>query len=310
MNKQEKKRIGLFEKYKENLNFLVANGFIKQDLNVYLCPICLEPYDKINVINPLTLEDAPPKKLGGKANTLTCKECNNNCGSELDAHLIERMRELDKPKLHTNSKTNIEMEIDGETIRSEMIIDENGNQKHTTSIKNNNPYLLTDKMKVGKKIENIIISRKPIKKDNLEYALLKTAYLMAFEKYGYLFILDKSYDIVREQLKNPNERIYPKGFWITQELPETFCGTYLLLNKELKSFVSNFILDTGKSKTMFIVMLPLPNSKEQIFITSQKLQEKLKSEKVFNMNFYPNPNIDKNYLSNINHITELNKNLE
>jgi hypothetical protein len=310
MNKQEKKRIGIFEKYKENLNFLVANGFLNKEINIYLCPICLKPYDEINSKNPLTLEDAPPKKLGGKANTLTCKKCNNTCGSEIDAHLIERLREMDKPKLFTNSKTQIELEIEGETIRSEMIIDEKGKQKFTTSLKNNNPNLLHDRMKVGKKIENIIISRNPIKKDNLEYALLKTAYLMAFEKYGYLFILNKSFDIVREQLKNPNDRIYPKGFWITQELPELFCGSYLLLNKELKSFVSNFILDTGKSQTMFIVMLPLPNSKKQIFLTSENLQKKLKSEKEFNMNFYPNPNIHRDYLSNINHIMELKKNLE
>lgn len=310
MNKQEKKRISIFEKYKENLNFLVANGFLSKTTNTYLCPICLNPYKKIDSKNPLTLEDAPPKKLGGKANTLTCKKCNNNCGSEIDSHLIERLREIDKTKFFVNSKTKIELEIEGEIIRSEIIINENGKQKFTASTKNNNPNLLKEKMQFGKKIQKINISRKPIIRDNLEYALLKTAYLMAFEKYGYLFILDKSFDVVREQLKNPNNRIYPKGFWITQELPEVYCGTYLLLDKDLKSFVSNFILDTGKSRTMFLVMLPLPNSKEQIFLSSENLQKKLKSENEFNLNFYPNPNLNRDYLTNINHIMELNKNLE
>lgn len=41
--------------------------------------------------NPLTLEDAPPKSLGGKAHVLTCKECNNKAGQKIDYHLTERM---------------------------------------------------------------------------------------------------------------------------------------------------------------------------------------------------------------------------
>ncbi|MDD4438113.1 MAG: HNH endonuclease [Tissierellia bacterium] len=41
------------------------------------------------------MEDAPPKSLGGKANTLTCKTCNSKCGHEIDFHLTERLLEID-----------------------------------------------------------------------------------------------------------------------------------------------------------------------------------------------------------------------
>ena len=305
MNKQESKRTSIFNKYMKNLNFLNENGFIKSRKNIYICPICLNHYDEINTENPLTLEDAPPKSLGGKAKTLTCKNCNNECGYKIDSHLVKRMRDLDKPKLLPDSSIPIEMKIDNEIVRAEMIIDAEGNQKLISSLKNNNPNILHDRMKVGKKVEGITIIRENVKPSNLEYALLKTAYLMNFEKFGYLFILDKSYDIIREQLKKPNQRIYQEGFWITQNLPESYCGSFVLKNKDIKSLTSNFILDTGKSKTMFIVQLPLPN----LSITTA-LVSKLEQEKEMNLKFYPNPNIKRNFLSNIDDIEELKANIE
>ncbi|WP_262733464.1 HNH endonuclease [Gaetbulibacter sp. NE] len=305
MNKQEIKRTGIFNKYIKNLNFLNEYGFVQSKKNVYICPICLSNHTEINTENPLTLEDAPPKSLGGKANTLTCKKCNNECGYKIDSHLVKRMRDLDKPKLLPNSSIPIEIKIDNEIIRAEITIDTEGNQKLISSLKNNNPNILRDRIKKGKKIEQITILREQIKPDNLEYALLKTAYLMVFEKFGYLFILDKSYDIVREQLTKPNQRIYPNGFWITQNLPESYCGCFILKNKDIKSLTSNFILDTGKSKTMFIVQLPLPNLPINISIS-----KKLEQERKMNLKFYPNPNIERDYLFNLDNIKELKVNIE
>ncbi len=65
MSKGEAKRQVIFDIYKDNLNLLIENGFVTRVKDFYLCPICLRPNADIKSKDPLTLEDAPPKSLGG-----------------------------------------------------------------------------------------------------------------------------------------------------------------------------------------------------------------------------------------------------
>lgn len=44
------------------------------------CPICLEP-------NPTSKEHVPPQSVGGMVMTLTCRRCNNDLGSRVEADL-------------------------------------------------------------------------------------------------------------------------------------------------------------------------------------------------------------------------------
>src|SRR5687767_11490489 len=117
MSKGEDKRHIIFNKYKENLNFLVDNAFLNSDKDVYICPICLKKHFDLNSDDPLTLEDAPPKSLGGTANTLTCKSCNNTAGYKIDFHLTERLRELDSAKFIPGTETPVKITIKGETFQ-------------------------------------------------------------------------------------------------------------------------------------------------------------------------------------------------
>ncbi|WP_394368459.1 HNH endonuclease [Adhaeribacter radiodurans] len=73
----------------------------------YICPICLIKFSEEalseKVKNNLTLEDAPPKSLGGSQIALTCKKCNNTCGHKVDFHLSVRLRELDERAFKPNT---------------------------------------------------------------------------------------------------------------------------------------------------------------------------------------------------------------
>src|SRR5690606_35367754 len=111
------KRLLIFEKFKNNLNLLIDNSFINGKRDNYLYPICLRPHKHINSDTPLTLEDAPPKALGGSVNTLTCKSCNNTAGHKIDFHLTERLREIDSGKFIPGTETPIKVNIDGETFQ-------------------------------------------------------------------------------------------------------------------------------------------------------------------------------------------------
>lgn len=301
MNQQEKKRHGIFNKYVENLNFLVDYNFIVQSKNNYLCPICLEPHNKLNLPNPLTLEDAPPKSLGGKSNILTCKKCNNTCGYKIDAHLTQRLRDLDKLKLTPDSSFPIEFEIDNIKVRGRMNIDKDGKQNVTVSNQNNNSKTLPELMQniVGKPFEPYVIPGK-VDEKNLEYALLKTAYLMAFERFGYLLILDDCFNIVREQLLNPHKAIYPDNFWI-KDFPMNINDAYIVCNENIESLLSVFTLDTGITKFTFGVSLPLP--KYNINFAIENLNKGLKNKGNIKLELFPNDKI--NYLTDIVNILSL-----
>ncbi len=101
------RRLSIFKKYATNLSILAKSQnwkvgnenkkgehvFVEDDL--YVCPLCHQFFNidslNQNSLNPLTLEDIPPKKVGGRPLVLTCKECNNKSGLSLDHHISSLM---------------------------------------------------------------------------------------------------------------------------------------------------------------------------------------------------------------------------
>jgi hypothetical protein len=61
--------------------------------NLYGCPICtrLLPAEALQS-GELTLEHVPPRALGGRGIALTCKSCNTEAGSMVDAAVHGRRR--------------------------------------------------------------------------------------------------------------------------------------------------------------------------------------------------------------------------
>jgi transcription elongation factor Elf1 len=148
MTDGDKRRRAIFDKFADNLKLLVDEGILqgitpKFD-RTYICPICKDHFsvDALDqsIANPLTLEDAPPKSLGGKANILTCKTCNNSCGQKIDYHLTERMRELDRSQFLPKTEFNAKFEQNGTVVQGTIRIEEDGK---ITAIHKNKPSLYT-----------------------------------------------------------------------------------------------------------------------------------------------------------------------
>ncbi len=302
MSKGDKNRQVIFEKYVTNRNLLIDNGLLAGERNVYICPICNKPHKTINENDPLTLEDAPPKSLGGRANTLTCKTCNNKCGHNIDFHLTERLRELDSANFLPNTDTRVKIKIGEEVLNGTISID--GDRKMTMyhNIKNNHPLKLEEKM-VGLKggeIVDLSFLKTRVIPEKLEYALLKTAYILAFEKFGSSIIFDKCFDIVRDQLNNPEERIYPEKFWLTPPYKKKMKGVYFVCDKGLESLFALFNLYTGNSLRKFGVFLPSPIN--DITMVLDKLGRKFQDEKTFKLEMYPWEQNNTKYLDDIENI--------
>ena len=78
----------LFDLYVRNWQ-----SFTSKTKQVFVCPLCLDEFTKSEMLdNKVSEEHIIPSSLGGNFTTLTCKKCNNEDGSELDAHVIQRIR--------------------------------------------------------------------------------------------------------------------------------------------------------------------------------------------------------------------------
>lgn len=262
------KRRQLFKIYSDNLFMLRQHGLIPametKHEKPFICPICLKEFTEehldVNLKEHLTLEDAPPKSLGGKANVLTCKKCNNTCGTEVDAHLANRIKELDKTKFFNNTEAKAKVEKDGITVNGTVIIDEQGTMKMHHAKQNNNPTVLEKFIASIKPnvIINITFMPSKVNDDRLKLALLKTGYLLLFQKYGYAFILDKEYDRIRKQLQFPEELIYPLDFWFLGPFPKELTEIVpFVIEQGLGSVLPFFELTTGRTNYIFATILPI-----------------------------------------------------
>ncbi|WP_449386751.1 hypothetical protein [Chryseobacterium lineare] len=302
MTKGDEKRQRIFDKYVANRNLLIDNELLEGEKDIYICPMCLESYTSIESDNPLSLEDAPPKSLGGQSNVLTCKSCNNKAGHLIDFHLTERLRELDSAKFLPDTETKVKIKLGEEVFNGTLNVDSEGNISMFNTKKNNHPVKLEEKMiglKGGQIVDFNFLKTRVIP-EKLEYALLKTAYILAFQKLGNSLIFDDCFNIVREQLNNPDERIFPEKFWFTPPYPKELEGVYFVCDKGLESILVLFNLDTGNSLRKFGVFLPCPIN--DISDVLDKLNNKFEEEKTFHLNLYPWEQDNDKYLEDIDHI--------
>lgn len=282
MNNKEKREF-IFKIYSDNFQFIVDNTVLKDTYNKsygYYCPLCTEHFDKSALDNKtLTLEHNPPKSLGGKGRILTCKKCNSNAGHSLDAGILETLKSLDGYSFKPNSeiRTKFHNESTGsQGVNAKIAIDKNGKFIINIDSKNNNPKLskrffdsvkhkytnplfADDITKSGWHKEISFNFPKPEPKDEktLTIALLKIAYLIAFEKLGYIFLFSKNMQVIREQLNNPNKEIIKPPFWIKYDFPDDKLGVNIIIKpRKLRAFLIVFDLKTSSDKYRFAIVLP------------------------------------------------------
>lgn len=261
MAKKDNLRQGIFDKYKTNLNLLQDNSLITnyKYKDVYVCPLCLVSYSELKKEDLLTFEDAPPKELGGKYDTLTCAKCNNDAGAFVDFHFVERLREMERPMLLPDTENPVIVDTIWGDINARLRVGADRVMKMLLPPKFNNPKVLEphiDNVKGGD-ILNFKFKDSKVDLDRVEYSILKSAYMLLFEKIGYLAILQPCFDRIRLQIRHPEKRIIGKGFWGQRYTDKIKDGVYLIKNEGMECFAITFSTDTGKTKKKFIVFLPI-----------------------------------------------------
>lgn len=244
--------------YEEDGLFKAING------PHYACPICLDffPLDSLdqNSPNPLTFEDIPPKSLSGKPLLLTCKNCNNQSGSELDIHLKMDMELRAFFKGATDLKSTGKMR-DGKSFKILTRFDKD-KRLFQFIYSNKNPYA---QMQVDKFAENwqgstFNFEFKGPNKLKHKVALLRIAYLLAFKSFGYSYLYSEGGRLIRSQISDPLNEIITKPFLITSDLLKDRPGIHIVTSpKKLKCILVVFSLHLESVSREFGVLLPGPD---------------------------------------------------
>lgn len=286
MSKRKSRKQKLFEVYSQNLSWVKAHSNISFNpdfTEAYICPICFELFERESLItscnNPLTFDHNPPQSLGGKDGILTCKDCNSKAGSKIDAQLLILLEELDFGHTMPKSKARVILEQDNNNVTTDISIQDDGVLKLNLNRKNSNPIhvdnFLASKTYTYKAYDpflpghdflecgwnwNLNFNMKIQLRANerlARIALLKIAYLYAFQKFGNCFIVNPHLSKVREQILNPEKNILPETYFINYHFPENFIGLNIINTpKEFYCFVVVFNLVTKSSTRQFAVALP------------------------------------------------------
>lgn len=269
------KKLHLLDEYRKVIEFLPFKTLDGEDLvaeNVYICPLCLESFNIEESLEKLTMEDVPPKSLGGKPVLITCKKCNNTCGHKLDVYLLNEYRYLQESTSFGGNGKAARLSINGVQVNARI------KQREDKSFyvglgKNNNPNTLKlflenvemagDNWEIDATVKLIDFKRNI---EAAEIAVLKSAYLLAFQKLGYRYILNINLNIVRDMIMCP-DRDYKTIFIVGNNKtlnPNLKDDVYLAEINGVKAIlvVLSLRMDTSKSLSRYAVALPSHGNKE------------------------------------------------
>lgn len=230
MAKGENSRGSLFETFSNNW-YLIRPHYHFKELEALLgdkkfakavvCPLCMRVFtrDALNQESelPLTLEDVPPKELGGKPKILMCKKCNNTAGHSLDVKLMEYLKvkpfnQAEAGASVTRKKTTVkagDIEVQGTATFTRDSANRFSFEMHLDERKDGHRKSRLEQINKAQEIQIIYNPNHTPPQHLVHTALLKIAYELMFAKFGHIFILNRNYDHVRAQILNPGENRLP-----------------------------------------------------------------------------------------------------
>jgi hypothetical protein len=176
----------------------------------YVCPLCDRAFPKAAIQSgDLTAEHVPPDSLGGRAILLTCKECNNISGTNLDAHARKRETVFAARKGQIQKELRVLFHYAGRKISARLVASPNGTFLKVVP-KANHPAAITELQNTG------IPSGTPLtiefrgdrfRELNANMSWFRSGFLALVAAFGYARSFDSAYQIVKRQLQVPGTAI-------------------------------------------------------------------------------------------------------
>lgn len=194
------------------VGFEAGRKYIVDEDPGYICPICLGIFRDPEA---LTLEHVPPAATGGKVLCLLCKPCNNRSGHSTDAALHERAEAAHVLRTGNTGRF-LKLKIDDLALNARIVDKGDGSEVRVAAGQN-------DPAKEEKFLHRMRNS-KPGAQLQVWYphrfndhffmvGHLKVAYLYAFAKFGYGYILGPCLNSVRLQIREPGKKTIWK-WWL------------------------------------------------------------------------------------------------
>ena len=98
-----------------------------------------------------------------------------------------------------------------------------------------------------------------------DVAMLKSAYLYAFYKLGYKYILSENLDAIRKQIQNPNEDILPPYYLqsdLIDEKRQDDVYIAIINGEDVLAVLLTLKLPESDRIHRFTIFLPMPNKKD------------------------------------------------
>lgn len=247
-----------------------APSFVQQQVSKlddpFVCPLCLYAFSRVpNIAEIATKEHILPSSLGGRLISLTCRDCNNQSGSQLESHLVQRVRvsAREKPVLVTvdfgSARFRAEMQVpksDGNKITIVGI----GKQSDPRQVKRA-IQILDEEEWHGREVKlDLDLGYIPL---NSDVALVRIAYLYMFWRFGYRYVFNESAIVIREQLNDvKRETSVLKGVkWHEGiKLPNNPCFAVAIEPAEFHTSIGVFLELDQESGIVATVTLPPVNS--------------------------------------------------
>ncbi len=198
----------------------------------YACPCCLGLYAPEAVASRvLTIEDVPPKALGGRPMLLTCRQCNNTAGSELDAHAaVQTLGDSLARGIDTEQWVKATSHANGIPLRGKARIT-NGGLLFVGIPHQNAPTVAAEfeaavsaygSSNPGPGLSVTVHTSFDDARARL--SLIRAAYLAAFAGLGWTYILRPALSPVREQSRAPDVQIIKPYLFRDPSTPSTRRG--------------------------------------------------------------------------------------
>ncbi len=182
----------------------------------YACPCCLGLYALLEAVasRVLTIEDVPPKAVGGRPMLLTCKPCNNTAGSELDAHAAtQSLGDSLARGIDTERWVKATSHANGISLRGKARMT-NGSLVFMGVPRQNAPTVAAEfeaalaaygSSNPGPGFSLTVHTS--FEDGRARLSLIRAAYLAAFAGLGWTYILQWTLGPVREQLRTPEAQV-------------------------------------------------------------------------------------------------------
>jgi hypothetical protein len=187
--------------------------------------VCVFQTGALEMGDKLTLDDVPPKsalRTGPRLLVLTCKQCNDRSGSEVDHHLAELERSRRFGQAEEGSRLFGRMTLGGETLNTPLSWERDGSGQNRLGMIGWAPHNPPQKVERAKEyLERVATEGHSDWSFTLsidttvglwraQVSVLRSAFLATFAWLGYSWAFHRNLLLVRRQLRDPSAKLIPR----------------------------------------------------------------------------------------------------